>query len=105
MEVKQQGIDEVLSTLKHNTGTKQVLEWHAKLEKLRIKELHSRRNAEHWEKEVSVLRDICKAETRKAENFEDEALRLESLLEQKQLEWESQDVELENSSPSNFKEM
>ena len=105
MEVKQQGIDEVLSTLKNKSGTKQVIEWHSKLENLRIKELHSRRNAEHWEKEVSVLRDICNVETRKAENFEDEVVRLESLLEQKQLEWEAKDIELENSDVTDFKEM
>ena len=105
MEIKQQGIDEVLSTLKQSSATKQVIEWHSKLENLRIKELHSRRNAEHWEKEVSLLRDICKAETRKAENFEDEVVRLETLLEQKQLEFESKDVELENSSVGSFKEM
>ena len=97
MSIKQQGIDEVLGTLKNSTGAKQVLEWHSKLENLRIKELHSRRNAEHWEKEVTVLRGLCKTETRKAEQFEDEVVRLESLLEQRQLEWETKEVELENT--------
>ena len=96
MEIKQRGVDEILTTLKHNSGTKQVLEWHSKLEDLRIKELHARRNAEQWEKEVLMLRDISKTQTAKAEHFEDEVVRLESLLEQKQLEWETKEVDLEN---------
>ena len=102
MAIKQQGVNEMLETLKNNTGAKQVLEWHAKLENLRIKELHSRRNAEHWEKEVVVLRDLCKTESRKAEQFEDDIIRLESQMEQKQLEWEAKEIELEKSDAFNF---
>ena len=103
MTLRQQGVNEILDTLKNNTGAKQVLEWHAKLENLRIKELHSRRNAEHWEKEVTVLRDLCKTESRKAEQFEDDIIRLESLLEQKQLEWESKEIEMEKNDTLTFK--
>ena len=31
------GLEEVLAAVKHKAGTKQLLEWHAKLEDLRIK--------------------------------------------------------------------
>ena len=105
MVIKQEGVDEVLSTLKNNTGAKQVLEWHAKLENLRIKELHTKRNAEHWEKEVTLLRDLCRTESRKAEQFEDEVVRLETMLEQKQLEYESKEMEAENFSSQNLKNL
>ena len=97
MEIKKNGVDEILSTLKHNSGTKQVLDWHAKLESLRIKELHSRRNADHLEKEITMIKEVCNVQTSKAEQFEDEVVRLESLLEQKQLEWESKEIELEKN--------
>ena len=97
MKVKQEGIDEVLKSLRNSTGAKQVLEWHSKLENLRIKELHTRRNADHWEKEVIMLRDLCKTESRKAEQFEDEIVRLETALEHKQLEYETKEIESESS--------
>ena len=97
MKVKQEGIDEVLKSLRNSTGAKQVLEWHSKLENLRIKELHTRRDANHWEKEVIMLRDLCKTESRKAEQFEDEIVRLETALEHKQLEYEAKEIESESS--------
>ena len=95
MEVKKRGIDEILKTLKHGSGTKQVLEWHSKLEDLRLKELHARRNAEEWEKEVLQLRDSEKGLKSRNEQLEDELVRMESLMEQRQLEWESREVEME----------
>ena len=104
MEIKRQGIDEILKTLKHGSTSKQILEWHSKLEDLRLKELHARRNAEEWEKEVLQLRDSAKNLKNRNEQLEDELVRLESKMEQRQLEWESHEVELEIFDVQHYKE-
>ena len=41
-----------------------MLEWQQKLEDLRLRDLRSRRNAEHWAKEVDHLRDLARSQGR-----------------------------------------
>ena len=103
MDLKRRGIDEVLKTLKHGSGTKQVLEWHSKLEDLRLKELHARRNAEQWEKEVKHLKDLENSTKSRNEQLEEELVRLETMMEQKQMEWETHEIELEKIDIQNLK--
>ena len=41
MEIKKKGVEEILKTLKQGAGTKQILEWHSKLEDLKKTALFS----------------------------------------------------------------
>ncbi len=100
LEVKKQGLEELMSTLKHggrSSLTKQVLDWHAKLEDLRLRELHFRRGAEHWEKEAGGLRELTKSQAARIDQLEEEVVKLESALEHHQLELETRGLELDHS--------
>jgi centrosomal protein CEP290 len=99
LEIKKQGAEELISTLKNSgrSGTKRVLEWHGKLEDIRLKELHYRRSAEHWEKEASSLRELTKTQAARLEQLEEELVKIESALEHRQLEYEARDIDLDQS--------
>ena len=73
----------------------QVLEWQQRLEDLRLRDLRSRRNAEHWAKEVEHLRDLARSQALRVDQLEEETVRLENQMEQRQLDWETREVELE----------
>ena len=72
-----------------------MLEWQQRLEDLRLRDLRSRRNAEHWAKEVEHLRDLARSQALRVEQLEEETVRLENQMEQRQLDWETREVELE----------
>ena len=42
-----------------------------------------------------IIRELCSTQSRKLDQLEEENVRLENQLEQKQLDWETRDVELE----------
>ena len=71
------------------------MEWQQRLEDLRIRDLRSRRNAEHWAKEVDHLRELTRSQALKVDQLEEEMVRLENQMEQRQLDWETREVELE----------
>ena len=73
----------------------QVMEWQQRLEDLRLRDLRSRRNAEHWAKEVDHLRELTRSQALKVDQLEEETVRLENQMEQRQLDWETKEVELE----------
>lgn len=66
------GMDELLSTLKQGARTKQVQDWASKLEDLRLRDLRSKRNAEHWCKEVEHLRDLTRTQAKKIDSMEED---------------------------------
>ena len=72
-----------------------MLEWQQRLEDLRLRDLRSRRNAEHWAKEVEHLRDLARSQALRVDQLEEETVRLENQMEQRQLDWETREVELE----------
>ena len=81
--------------IEESLGCCQVLEWQQRLEDLRIRDLRSRRNAEHWAKEVDHLRELTRSQALKVDQLEEEMVRLENQMEQRQLDWETREVELE----------
>ena len=100
LAIRKQGMEELMATLKtgsSRSGSKQVLEWHAKLEDIRLKELHFRRSAEHWEKEASSLHELTKNQAGRIDQLEEELVKMESTLEHRQLEFESRELELDRS--------
>lgn len=95
LRIKQEGLDELMSSLKAGKASKQALEWQKKLEDLRLRDMRSRRSAEQWAKEVATLRDLSKSQSVKIGEMEEEIIKLENRMEQKQLDWEAQEAELE----------
>ena len=95
LAVKQESMENILSTLKQGAATQQVLEWHKKLEDLRLRDLRSRRQSDRWSAEVDHLRELTSSQARKIDQLEEEIVRIENQVEQKQLDWETRQIELE----------
>lgn len=73
-----------------------VLEWHKKLEDLRLQELRWRRQSERLQREVQHLTELSNNQAKRIDLLEEECVRLESIMEQRQIDWEIREVELEN---------
>ncbi len=95
LAVRQDSVDSLMNALKQGAGTKQVVEWQKKLEELRLRELRSRRQSDRWSKEVDHLRELVTGQAKKIDQLEEELVRVENQVEQKQLDWETRQVELE----------
>ncbi|TRY62027.1 hypothetical protein TCAL_01502 [Tigriopus californicus] len=95
LNVKLEGVDELLATLKRGAKTNQILDWKQRMEELRLRDLRSRRCADQWKEEVEFLANTNRSQSIKIEQMEEEIVRLENQMEQRQLDWESQEVELE----------
>ena len=60
------------------------------------RELRSRRHSERWSAEVDHLRDLTSSQAKKIDQLEEELVRMENQIEQKQLDWETKQIQLEN---------
>ncbi len=96
LAVRQESVDSFMSALKQGAGTKQVIEWQKKLEDLRLKELRSRRQCERWSAEVDHLRELATSQAKRIDQLEEDLVKMENQVEQKQLDWETRQIELEN---------
>ena len=63
---------------------------------LSFRELRSRRHSERWSAEVDHLRDLTSSQAKKIDQLEEELVRMENQIEQKQLDWETKQIQLEN---------
>ena len=57
--------------------------------------MRSRRLAERFKKEAKHFQDLSASQARRIEQLEEDAIRTESLMEQRQIDWEVREVELE----------
>ena len=63
--------------------------------------MRSRRQSERWSAEVDHLRELTTSQAKKIDQLEEELVRIENQVEQKQLDWETRQVELENLEEPN----
>ena len=61
------------------------MEWHKKLEDLRLQEMRSRRLADRLKKEVHHFQDLSLAQTKRIERLEEEVIKYETIMEQRQV--------------------
>ncbi len=94
------GLDELMSTLNRGSAsTRQTLGWHSRLEELRLRELSSRSACDRWRREAERAAELAAAQEGRIEVLEQEVVRMEGQLEQRQLEWENRCVGVWVSSP------
>ncbi len=74
------GLEELLSTLKrgHPAAAKQVLDWHSRLEELRLREIRSRGAEERRRGEAERAAEAAARAAERAERLEEEVVRLEA---------------------------
>ncbi|XP_053883594.1 centrosomal protein of 290 kDa isoform X1 [Malaclemys terrapin pileata] len=95
MELKVKGLEELIGTLKDTRGAQKVIEWHMKMEELRLQELKLTRELVKQKEEIKYLNNIISEYERTISNLEEEIVQQSKFYEERQMAWDQREVELE----------
>uniref|UniRef100_A0A674I1L4 Centrosomal protein 290 n=1 Tax=Terrapene triunguis TaxID=2587831 RepID=A0A674I1L4_9SAUR len=95
MELKVKGLEELIGTLKDTRGAQKVIEWHMKMEELRLQELKLNRESVKQKEEMKYLNNIISEYERTISNLEEEIVQQSKFYEERQMAWDQREVELE----------
>ncbi|XP_025035933.2 centrosomal protein of 290 kDa isoform X4 [Pelodiscus sinensis] len=95
MELKVKGLEELISTLKDTRGAQKVIEWHMKMEELRLQELKLSRELVKQKEEMKYLNNIISEYERTISSLEEEIVQQSKFYEERQMAWDQREVELE----------
>ncbi|XP_066489245.1 centrosomal protein of 290 kDa isoform X2 [Tiliqua scincoides] len=95
LEMKLKGLEELLATLKDTRGAQKVIEWHMKIEELRLQELKLNRELARQKEEIKYLNNILSEYERMISNLEEEIVQQNKFHEERQMAWDQREVELE----------
>ncbi|XP_033017659.1 centrosomal protein of 290 kDa isoform X3 [Lacerta agilis] len=95
LEMKLKGLEELIATLKDTRGAQKVIEWHMKIEELRLQELKLNRELAKKREEIKYLNNILSEYEHTINNLEEEIVQQSKFHEERQLAWEQREVELE----------
>ncbi|XP_077790920.1 centrosomal protein of 290 kDa isoform X12 [Podarcis muralis] len=95
LETKLKGLEELIATLKDTRGAQKVIEWHMKIEELRLQDLKMNRELAKKKEEIKYLNNILSEYDRTINNLEEEIVQQSKFHEERQLAWEQREVELE----------
>ncbi|XP_025022955.1 centrosomal protein of 290 kDa [Python bivittatus] len=95
LEMKLKGLEELVATLKDTRGAQKVIEWHVKIEELRLQELKLNRELSRKKEEIKYLKNILSEYEQTINNLEEEIVRQGKFHEERQMAWDKREVELE----------
>uniref|UniRef100_A0A8C5SU49 Centrosomal protein 290 n=1 Tax=Laticauda laticaudata TaxID=8630 RepID=A0A8C5SU49_LATLA len=95
MEMKLKGIEELVATLKDARGAQKVIEWHVKIEELRLQELKLNRELSRKNEEIKYLKNILSEYEQTINHLEEEIVQQGQFHEEQQMAWDKREVELE----------
>nr|XP_021481853.1 centrosomal protein of 290 kDa-like [Meriones unguiculatus] len=95
MELKLKGLEELISTLKDARGAQKVLNWHVKIEELRLQELRLNRELVKDKEEIKYLNNIISEYEHTINSLEEEIVQQSKFHEERQMAWDQREVELE----------
>ncbi|ETE69450.1 Centrosomal protein, partial [Ophiophagus hannah] len=95
MEMKLKGIEELVATLKDARGAQKVIEWHVKIEELRLQELKLNRELSRKNEEIKYLKNILSEYEQTINHLEEEIVQQGQFHEERQMAWDKREVELE----------
>ncbi|XP_074868278.1 centrosomal protein of 290 kDa [Carettochelys insculpta] len=95
MELKVKGLEELISTLKDTRGAQKVIEWHMKMEELRLQELKLNREIVKQKEEMKYLNNIVSEYEHTISSLEEELVQQSKFYEERQMAWDQREVELE----------
>ncbi|XP_067293286.1 centrosomal protein of 290 kDa isoform X2 [Pseudorasbora parva] len=100
LELKLKGLEELIATLKDAKGAQKVIEWHKKLEEVRLLEMRQCRELTSQREEIKYLKNIVADQERTISGQEEELVQQNNLLEEQQLIWDQREVQLERQLDS-----
>uniref|UniRef100_A0A8C7A218 Centrosomal protein 290 n=1 Tax=Neovison vison TaxID=452646 RepID=A0A8C7A218_NEOVI len=95
MELKLKGLEELISTLKDARGAQKVINWHMKIEELRLQELKLNRELVKDKEEIKYLNNIISEYENTISSLEEEIVQQNKFHEERQMAWDQREVELE----------
>ncbi|XP_042548999.1 centrosomal protein of 290 kDa isoform X2 [Dipodomys spectabilis] len=95
MELKWKGLEELISTLKDARGAQKVINWHMKIEELRLQELKLNRELVRDKEEIKYLNNIISEYEHTINSLEEEIVQQNKFHEERQMAWDQREVELE----------
>ncbi|XP_056654587.1 centrosomal protein of 290 kDa isoform X3 [Monodelphis domestica] len=95
LELKLKGLEELISTLKDARGAQKVIDWHMKMEELRLQELKLNRELVKDKEEMKYLKNVISEYERTISNLEEEIVQQNKFHEEQQMAWDQREVELE----------
>ncbi|KAM6213065.1 centrosomal protein of 290 kDa [Sarcoramphus papa] len=95
MELKLKSLEELISALKDTRGAQKVIEWHMKMEELRLQELKLNRELVKQKEEVKYLHNIISEYECTINNLEEEIVQQNKFHEERQMAWDQREVELQ----------
>ncbi|XP_070363135.1 centrosomal protein of 290 kDa isoform X3 [Equus asinus] len=95
MELKLKGLEELISTLKDARGAQKVIDWHMKIEELRLQELKLNRELVKDKEEIKYLNNIISEYEHTISSLEEEIVQQNKFHEERQMAWDQREVELE----------
>uniref|UniRef100_A0A2K5J178 Centrosomal protein of 290kDa coiled-coil region domain-containing protein n=1 Tax=Colobus angolensis palliatus TaxID=336983 RepID=A0A2K5J178_COLAP len=95
LELKLKGLEELISTLKDTKGAQKVINWHMKMEELRLQELKLNRELVKDKEEIKYLNNIISEYERTISSLEEEIVQQNKFHEERQMAWDQREVDLE----------
>ncbi|CAH1800117.1 unnamed protein product [Owenia fusiformis] len=95
LELKHSGLEDLIVTLKDGKGAQKVMEWHGKMEGLRLEDLKKKRSIDRFQQQIKYLEGVIKGHEVTLGTLEEESVRQAREFEERQLQWEQREVELE----------
>ncbi|XP_029105550.1 centrosomal protein of 290 kDa-like isoform X3 [Scleropages formosus] len=95
LELRLRGLEELTATLKDVKGAQKVIEWHKKMEEVRLQELRHIREISSQKEEIKYLKNIVAEQERTISALEEEIVHQSKFHEEHQLSWDQREVELE----------
>ncbi|KAM3833500.1 centrosomal protein of 290 kDa isoform 2-T2 [Vipera latastei] len=96
LEMKLKGIEELVATLKDARGAQKVIEWHVKIEELRLQELKLNRELSRKNEEIKYFKNILSEYEQTINHLEEEIVQQGKFHEERQMAWDKREVELEH---------
>ncbi|XP_070611887.1 centrosomal protein of 290 kDa isoform X3 [Erythrolamprus reginae] len=95
LEMKLKGIEELIATLKDARGAQKVIEWHVKIEELRLQELKLNRELSRKNEEIKYFKNIIFEYEQTINHLEEEIVQQGQFHEERQMAWDKREIELE----------
>ncbi|GCB72618.1 hypothetical protein scyTo_0002097 [Scyliorhinus torazame] len=96
LQLKLKGLEELIGSLKDAKGAQKVIEWHKKIEDLRLQDLKMNRCINRQNEELKYLNSLITEQEHTINNLEDETVQQNKLHEERQIVWDRRELELQH---------
>lgn len=96
-ELQNTTLQELIVTLKDGRGAAKVMEWHSKMDGLRLEDMKLKRHGNKLNQQIKYLEGIIRSHEVTISDLEAENVNLTKECDNRQLRWEQREVELERT--------